>query len=260
MNKFISTLALGIIFFTFSSAYARSEQTIAGAGPSTKIVQLFIESFKTLPEVKDIDFTVPPISSKHKGGITSSSHNLFGRTGRPLNDQERKSNKEEIILARVPVSIVVGKGTGINSLSLSQLENITNGSFTNWQDVGGPDEEIIFVGREQSEALFSVLKQDYDFFRSAQFKFTFQKDNHLIDFFKQNPAGRYAIAFGAQPNFTDISEVNIVQIDGFESGVSLGLVYDLKNSNDPVIRAAQKHAGDIEWKNKVIQAGLLPAK
>jgi len=114
------------------------------------------------------------------------------------------------------------------------------------------------VGREDKEALFSVLKQDYNFFSNAKFMHRFNRDNHVVDYFKQNPESQYAIAFGAQPNFIDVEEINIVKIDGFESGVSLGLVYDVKNADNPVVQAAIKYAGSGEWHDKVIKAGLLP--
>ena len=247
------------VVITCDSSIASTKQVIAGAGPSTKIVQLFADSFSKLPATEGVEFEVPPKSSKHKGGIVSSNYNFFGRTGRPLNVQERKLNKDEIILARVPITIVTGKRTGITKLNLSQLENIVTGRFTKWEEVGGPNEEIIVVGREEKEALFSVLKQDYNFYNDAKFKFTFKKDNHLVDFFQYNPAGQSAIGFGALPNFTDVFEVNIVAVDGFESGVSMGLVYDLKNSDHAVVKAAKKYADSKEWKDIVIKNGLLPA-
>lgn len=259
----MSYYVAGILIFIAvlsSQGFCQTKQVIAGAGPSTKIVQLFAESFSKLPGADGIKFEVPPKSSKHKGGLVSSDYNLFGRTGRPLNEKEKQLYKDEIILARVPIAIVTGKGTGITELTLPQLKNIVNGTITNWSKVGGPDKEIVFVGREEKEALFSVLKQDHAFFKEANFKFTFKKDNHLVDYFQYNPESKYSIGFGALPNFTDVFEVNIIAIDGFESGVSLGLVYDLKNFDNPVVQSAKKYANSDEWKAKVVQAGLLPAQ
>ena len=252
-------IVLCCIVILCDSSFASIKQVIAGAGPSTKIVQLFIDSFGELPAAEGIEFEIPSKSSKHKGGIVSSDYNFFGRTGRPLNEQERKLNKDEIILARVPIAIVTGKKTGITKLNLAQLENIVTNRFTRWDEVGGPNEEIIVAGREEKEALFSVLKQDYSLYKDAKFKFIFKKDNHLVDFFQYNPAGQYAIGFGALPNFANVFEVNIVAIDGFESGVSMGLVYDLKNVDNPVVEAVKKYADSKEWKDIVVQNCLLPA-
>lgn len=260
MKRLLTTnliLFFGIALFC-NPVFATTKQVIAGAGPSTRIVQQFAESFSKMPEANGIVFEVPPKSSKHKGGIVSSDYNLFGRTGRPLNSKEKELNKEEIILARVPIAIVTGKESGVKQLSLSQLEGIINGSITNWKEVGGPDQAIIVIGREAKEALFSVLKSDYSFFEQASFKITFKKDNHVVDYFKQNPDAGYAIGFGALPNFVDVSEVNILTIDGFESGVSLGLVYDLKNKDNPVVQSAKNYVNNQEWKDLVIQNGLLP--
>lgn len=257
LNTFVLFI-LGCMVILCNSSVAATKQVIAGAGPSTKIVQLFTDSFSKLPAAKEIEFEVPPKSSKHKGGIVSSNYNFFGRTGRPLNAKEKELNKEEIILARVPIAIVVGKATGITQLTLSQLESIIRGNIINWKEVGGEDNRIIIVGRETSEALFSVLKQDYTFFEQANFEVSFNKDNHVVDYFKKNPESKYAIGFGAMPNFVGVDEINILTIEGFESGVSLGLVYDIKNRFHPVVIAADKHAKSQVWKDIVIQNGLLP--
>lgn len=258
-NKFVlwGVLTIGIAFFS-NNALASTKQIIAGAGPSTKIVQKFFESFILLPEAQGTEFEVPLKSSKHKGGITCSDFNLFGRTGRPLNEDEKALNKDEIFLARVPVVLIAGKGTGIIKLTLSQLEYIISGKITNWKDVGGTDNQIILIGREATEAIFSELKKDYPFFEKANFKITFEKDNHVIDYFKNNSESRNALGFGALPDYIDVEEVDIVLIDGFESGVSIGLVYDLKNKDNEIVKAAKNYAGSAEWKQIVADTGLLP--
>lgn len=249
----IVTITLMLVFLSASVATATEKQVVAGAGPSTKIVQSFFAEFSTQPEAQGLSFVIPPKSTKHAGGIKCSDYNLFGRTGRPLNTKEKQMNKGEIFLARVPIAFVIGEGAGVKTLSITDLENIYTKKITNWKDLGGADATIVLVGREPTEALFMELKAAYGFFKGAEFDQKFNKDNHIVNFM-QAPQSQYALAFGAKPNFT---ELNIVKVDNFSTGARLGLVYDLKNKDNVVIKAAAKFAKSSEWESTVVKMGMF---
>lgn len=251
----IGVLGVFLVIFTAVLALAVEQQVIAGAGPSTKIVELFVEQLAKNPQCSGYQFQVPKRSAKHAGGLKCSDKYLFGRTGRPLNSKEVMLNKGEIYLARVPIAFVVGAKVGIKELSLLDIQKIFLAEITNWKDLGGPDAKIALVGRESTEALFSVLKKDHPFFQSATFDKVFIKDHQVVNFMNSSD-GQYAIAFGAKPNFTKLS---VVTIEGFGSGVSLGLVYDKKNESNSAVKAATIYAKSDEWKKIVISADLLPA-
>ena len=249
LSTFIST--------TNSMAREDANQIVAGAGPSTRVVELFFQEVSKQPFAKDYSFTVPRKSSKHKGGIDNSDNHLFGRTGRPLTPSELALNKGEIYLAMVPTVIVGGAGVTVPSLSMSELERIYRKQITNWKAVGGPDAPITTVGREASEAIFSEIKKYYFFFRQATFDETFIHDHDVISFLR-TPSGRYAIAFGAAPNFWGMNIISIKE--RLQAGVRVGLVYDLKNSDHPLLRAIQEYAASDEWRNTVEKSplGLTP--
>jgi hypothetical protein len=252
-------LAVVIIFILNISAVMIAEgadkQVIAGAGPSTFIVELFAKEFTKLPAVKGYKLEVPLKSSKHAGGILSSDKYLFGRTGRPLNAKEKKMNKEEIFLARIPIVIVAGADAGVTSLTLGQLEGIFTGSITNWSQVGGVDEGIYLIGREPTEALFTTLKKEFPFFIEARFHKVVKKDNYVLNILNNSPIGKYAIAFGAKPNFQGM---NVLDIQGFSAGVGVGLVYDLKNNNHRIVKTAIDFSKGDHWAEKVRTTGSLP--
>lgn len=249
----IVAITLMLAFLSASVATATEKQVVAGAGPSTKVVQSFFAEFSAQPEAKGLSFEIPPKSAKHAGGIKCSDYNLFGRTGRPLNAKEKQMNKGEIFLARVPIAFVIGKGAGVKNLSMTDLEKIYTKKITNWKELGGADATIVLVGREPTEALFMELKAAYGFFKGAKFDQKFNKDNHIVNFMKA-PQSQYALAFGAKPNFT---ELNIINVDNFSTGVRLGLVYDLKNKDNAVIKAAAKYADSASWKSTVVKMGMF---
>ncbi len=238
-----------------STAQAVEKQLVAGAGPSTIVVQLFFDHFSKHPAAMNYEFLVPSRSAKHAGGIKSSDNFIFGRTGRPLSLGEKKMGKDEIFLAKVPIAFAVGSEVGLSELSLKQLEKIYLGKITNWKALGGSDAEIVPVGREETEALYNTLKNAYPFFKNAGFVKIFKKDHQVVNFLK-SPQGKTAIGFGAKPNF---GELTTLRISGFSAGVNIGLVYDLKSRNNLLVRAAGEYAKSSEWRRSVTQLDLLPA-
>ncbi|MCW8825911.1 MAG: substrate-binding domain-containing protein [Gammaproteobacteria bacterium] len=237
-----------------STAAQPKLQVIAGAGPSTKVVKLFAEKFSSSLDGSNYKFIVPSESIKHKGGIDTSSRYIFGRTGRPLNEQERGMNKDEIILARVPISFVTGKQSGVSSLTKGEVKDIFSGKIKNWREVGGADRPIIVIGREPTEAIFSVLKQKFPVCEKAKFDRVYRRDHQVVRYLS-TPNGGGAISFGANPNF---NELNVIKVNGFSEGVEVGLVYDLKNSNQELVKRAKRYVASKAWADEVKSIGLLP--
>lgn len=238
-------------------AFSLETLIIAGAGPSTKVIELFFQNFARQPAAQGYKFVVPSESIKHAGGIKHSFRNLFGRTGRPLNDREILYNRKEIFLAMVPIAFATGPGAGITDLSMRELEMIFRKEITNWKKVGGQDAEITTVGREPTEAIFTELKRDYKFFNRVTFDVVLEKDPEVVDFLRTE-YGQYAIAFGARANLGLLNEIYIKEDLG--SGVRVGLVYDIKNENHPLIKAVSDYAQSDEWKNLLKHSGAYPIK
>lgn len=244
-----------VLFCLLSTTAAGEEvnQIVAGAGPSTRVVELFFKEMSKQSVAKNYSFLVPRKSIKHKGGIENSDKYLFGRTGRPLNSSELALNKGEIYLAMVPTVIVGGSGVMVPSLSMRELERIYRKQITNWKTVGGPDAPITTVGREENEAIFSEIKKYYFFFRQAIFDKTFNRDHEVIRFLRTQ-SGRYAIAFGAAPNFWGMNTISIKE--RLQAGVRVGLVYNLKNSEHALVKAAQAYAASEEWREAIKKSHL----
>lgn len=252
-------LNLFLLLVLAGPSLAQERQVIAGAGPSTRVVELFFNSFAEQPIAADYQFSIPLKSTKHRGGIDNSDTYLFGRTGRPLNEGERARGKDEIFLAMVPIVFVAGDGVRIHSLSMRELELIYRHKIDNWKRVGGVDAEIITVGREPTEALFTELKNYYFFFHQAEFDRIFYRDHEVVDFLR-SAEGRYAIAFGAKANFYGMNLIYIKE--DLQAGVRVGLVYDLKNRDHPLVQAVREYAHSDEWRQVLRRSrlGLEPVR
>ncbi len=152
----------------------------------------------------------------------------------------------------------MGQGAGVKSLDLNQLEAIITGKTKNWKDVGGADANIFSLGREKTEAILTVLRSTYSFFDNAQFSKLVKKDHQVVSFLTKDPKGKAAIAFGAKPNFDGESQINQIEVKDFSVGVSVGLVYDLKNSENSLVKTAEKYAQSEDWAKIITTAGYLP--
>lgn len=251
--KNIVVLCLFCVLSTTNLAFSLENQIVAGAGPSTEICKLFFDKFNKLSEPEGYKFNVMDGSVKHKGGLLNAEKYLFGRTGRPLTDKEKALNKEQIFLAKVPITFSKGLEVGVDSLTMDEVTKIFSKEIVNWKEVGGVDAPILLVGREPTEALFMTLKNEYPFFSQMEFQEIFKKDNEVMTFLT-SPAGRHAIAFGAKPNF---KIHNQLKVEGFESGVSVGLVYDNKNADSKIIQLAKEYSASQDWKDEVAKTSML---
>ena len=70
--------------------------------------------------------------------------------------------------------------------------------------------------------------------------------------------GRYAIGFGAKPNFEKERSLKLIEVKNLAIGVNLGLVYDMKNKDHALIRAALDFARSKEWSRLITKEGYLP--
>ncbi len=215
-----SLLMFCFVLFSVSSGFAKEKYYIAGAGPSTQIVRLFATEFSKTKEGEKYHFEVPDRSTKHKGGVNITNKFIFGRTGRPLNEKERRMNKEEIILAKIPISFVTGSGVTLNRLSLDQLIGIYKGKINNWNEIGGGDGKIVLIGREPTEIVLTVLAKDFSFLRSAKYSLIAKRDHQVLTYLRSSN-GKFGLSFGSKQNF---SGLNSIQVEGFNRGIAFVLV------------------------------------
>lgn len=256
VQSFLSLLLAGILYTTqvqSSSDQVESPQPVYGAGPSTQIVALFFEHFSKRPEAKGVQFIVPERSTKHAGGIRASDEHLFGRTGRPLTEAERQLGKSDILLAKVPIGFVTGKEVKLGRLKFRDINMLFSGEIVNWKEMGGPDAEIVLVGREKTEAVLNALLPDFPSLSEAKYHQVLNRD-HAVANMLSSPAGNYAIGFGALSNF---NEMNIIQLEGPPLGVGVGLVVDNSMRNNHLVKAVEQYAQSMEWQQIAKQAGYF---
>ena len=252
INRIISCFIL--LFLSYSPLWAEPVEVIAGAGPSTRVVKVFFQKFAKNEAASVYRFIIPSQSAKHQGGIINADNFLFGRTGRPLANFEKSLGKQEILLAKVPITFAAGEGAQRVQVSMEDIQKIFQREITNWNTFGGPDALIELVGRERNESIFGVLKDEYPYFKHIIFDRVFHRDTDVVEFLK-SADGTHAISFGVTPNFETTYRLDV---EDFNSGIAVGLVYDVVNDNHPVVVAAKEYVASTEWQKQLSKSHFPP--
>ncbi len=84
-------------------------------------------------------------------GIKSITEGIsdIGSLSRNVKDEEKSEISEEITIAMDGIAVVVNHKTKIEDLTIDQIKDIYTGKITNWSEVGGENEEIVVVTREE---------------------------------------------------------------------------------------------------------------
>lgn len=64
----------------------------------------------------------------------------------------------QAIIAMDAIAIISHHSIGVDSLSISQVRDIFNGSIKNWKEVGGPDRPITIYGRDNSSGTCEYVR------------------------------------------------------------------------------------------------------
>ena len=230
---------------------------IAGAGPSTKVVELLAQEFCAVHEGYKV--IVPPKSIKHKGGLewVTKSDRLFGRTGRPLSDQDREAfpTVRELPIAKIKIGFAVGKELGVSELTLEQWGKISTGTVQQWHEVGGPKQPIILLGREPTESLLMALQGEYPSFGVQGFAKIYQKEDQMLKSIGKIPG---AIGFSSKSNLAARQDLTVLTIDGLTAGLQVALVYDVKHRDAETVKMMKAFIESERWRKALEAHDFLP--
>ncbi len=73
--------------------------------------------------------------------------------------EEKGIHPKEIITARDGISVIVHPKNPVHTMSIEQIGKIFTGANTNWNQVGGPDQEIIVLSRESSSGTYVFFQK-----------------------------------------------------------------------------------------------------
>ena len=95
------------------------------------------------------------LSQIQEGAVQMGNSDLFAEEKAGIKAGKLVDHK----VAVVGITPVINKKIGVKNLSLTQLAGIFSGEITNWQQVGGPDQEVVLVNRAQGSGTRSTFEQ-----------------------------------------------------------------------------------------------------
>lgn len=140
-----------------SNDSAKGTITLAGSTSMEKLCEAMSESF--MEEYPDVTVTVEYTGSG--AGIESLTAGSIdiGNASRNLKDGEKAKGAVENVVAIDGIAVIVDKDNLVTDLSSEQLADIYTGKISNWSQLGGSNEAIVVIGRENGSGTRGAFEE-----------------------------------------------------------------------------------------------------
>ena len=134
--------------------------TLAGSTSMEKLANAMNEAFmEKYPNVSaTAEFTG---SSAGIESLTAGSVDI-GDASRALSDDEKSQGIVENIVAIDGIAVITDTANTITDIKSEDLAKVYTGEITNWKDLGGPDEQIVVIGREAGSGTRDAFEELMD--------------------------------------------------------------------------------------------------
>jgi len=132
---------------TGDDAAAGGSVVIAGSTSVQPLSEMLAEQFMS----ENDGITVEVQGGGSGQGVKAIEEKIadFGALSRGVKEEEESVVGEEHTIAMDGIAVVVNKDTGVDDISMEEIKQIYVGEITNWKDLGGEDEDIVVVSREE---------------------------------------------------------------------------------------------------------------
>jgi phosphate transport system substrate-binding protein len=135
--------------------------TISGSTSVEKIGNAVAEEFMAL--YPSVEVTYEGIGSS--GGVKNANNGVtqIGTASRNLKEEEKSWGLTQVAIAYDGVAVITHPDNNLKGLTKDQVKAIFKGEITNWSEVGGKDEEIVVVSREDGSGTRGAFEEIVDF-------------------------------------------------------------------------------------------------
>lgn len=136
---------------------AASDLAVVGTGDGMDVLRAIAAAHSA--DQSSVNVAIPA-SIGSGGGLAAvgSDKAVLARVARPLSETERRMGLVETPIFRLPSAIFAHRSVGIEGITSQQLAAIYAGKIVNWKDVGGSDQRIKVVRREEDDSTLLVLQ------------------------------------------------------------------------------------------------------
>ena len=136
---------------------AAQNLSIVGTGDGVDMLRALAASF--MQEHPSARIQIPPSVGSTAGiAAVAKGEAVLGRVARILTDQEAATGINYQPFAILPSAFYVHPSAGVTGLTNGQLADIYAGRITNWNQVGGADQRVRVVTREEGDSTLIVLR------------------------------------------------------------------------------------------------------
>jgi phosphate transport system substrate-binding protein len=151
-------LSLATLAFVLAGCGGAPSGTITESGSTTvqplaeKLAAAFTE------ENPDVEIIVQGGGSSQGFKEVVDGISDIGALSRELKTDE-KGQVVEHVIARDGIAIVVHPSNPVSNLTKEQVRDIFAGNITNWNEVGGPNQEIVVISREEGSGTRGAFEE-----------------------------------------------------------------------------------------------------
>ncbi len=156
---------------TTASDTTANADTTDGADLSGTVTLAGSTSMENLPNAMNEAFMVKYPNVSAPAEFTGSSAGIesltagsvdIGDASRALSDDEKSQGIVENIVAIDGIAVITDTANTITDIKSEDLAKVYTGEITNWKDLGGPDEQIVVIGREAGSGTRDAFEELMD--------------------------------------------------------------------------------------------------
>ncbi len=201
-------------------------------------------------------------------GIRNVSEGVvqIGNSSRGLKDEEKGLGLVEHKIALDVIAVIVNKDAAVTDLTLAQVKDVFQGKITNWKEVGGADQTITVVVRDEASGTREIFDEK-----------VLSKEKPMAGAIESNSNGIVKTKVSSTPGaigyvslgYVD-ETVGMLKFDGIEANVansvdgkypvSRFLYMFTKSEPDEISKAYIDYVLSDEFQNDVVAKSYIPMK
>lgn len=214
MKKILSLITL---FIFVLAGCGSSEETGPVAIQGSTSVEEFMTGVIAPAYESEMDNTIEYQANGSSAGIKAAQDGVsdFGTASRELTDDEVASGLTQEELAIDGIALVVNPNNEVTDLTVDQVIGIYTGAITNWSELGGIDQDIQVVSREEGSGTRSAFEELLDIEGQVSESATISDGNgNVANTVASNDAAIGYISF--ETMYANKDKVAPINLDGVE--------------------------------------------
>jgi phosphate transport system substrate-binding protein len=215
-----------------TTASTQNAIKVGGSSSTVSFLRSLETAYQTTAKNSSMTLLEPGQSENIIAGIKQGLIDV-GAISRTLESEEDEGSLEFRLVAQDALLVATHPTVhSVTNLTTQDLQAIYSGRITNWQELGGPDAEIVVLDRPEDESAKRLLRQHYlgKDLKNASDAVVLRKEGELIQMLQSTPysIGAFSLAYAISHDLA----VNRLSLNGIEPSL-----VTLKSGKYPMSRS-----------------------